>query len=223
MAETKVNPSVAENVSLENAQDFIEKNQKVIVGVASAVLVIFAAYVGFFHWYVPGQEAEAQGQMFKAVSYFENDNYEQALNGDGNFPGLLSIANKYKFTKAANLAHYYAGISYLNTGKFQEAIDQLKKFSSDDKVISTLALGAIGDAYFELNNASEGISYYKKAVANEPNEFTTPVYMLRLALAQETQGNKEEAVSTLQKLKEEYPNTQEGRNAEKHLARLGNI
>lgn len=223
MAETKVNPSVAENISLENAQDFIEKNQKIILVLASAVLVIFVAYVGFFHWYIPEQEAEAQSQMFKAVSYFENDNYEQALSGDGNFPGLLSIANKYKFTKAANLAHYYAGISYLNTGKFQEAIDHLKKFSSDDKVLSTLALGAIGDAYFELNNASKGISYYKKAVANEPNEFTTPVYMLRLALAQEAQGNKEEAVSTFQKLKEEYPNTQEGRNAEKHLARLGNI
>jgi tetratricopeptide (TPR) repeat protein len=221
MAETKVNPTTTSADTLENVQVAFEKNQKLIIGVASAVLVVFVAYVAFFHWYVPQQEVEAQKQLFKAVTYFENDNYEQALNGDGNFPGMLAISNKYKFTKAANLSHYYAGISYLNTGKFQEAIDQLKKFSSDDKVLGTLALGAIGDAYFELNNASEGISYYKKAVANQPNEFTTPVYLLRLALAQENAGDKDAAIKNLNLLKNEYPTTQEGRNAEKYLARLG--
>jgi tetratricopeptide (TPR) repeat protein len=212
---------IKETEVLESAQAFFEKNQKVVLGLASTILIVFVAYIAFFHWYVPKQEVEAQNQMFKAVSYFENDNYEQALNGDGNFPGLLAIGNKYKFTKAANLSHYYAGISYLNTGKFQEAIDQLKKFSSDDKVLSTIALGSIGDAYFELKNAAEGISYYKKAAANEPNEFTTPIYLLRLALAQQNNGDKEGAISSLNRLKEEFPLTQEGRNAEKYLARLG--
>jgi tetratricopeptide (TPR) repeat protein len=207
--------------SLEGLQAFFEKNQKVILGATVAIVSLVAGYIAFFHWYVPKQDAEAQTKMFKAVSYFENDNFEQALNGDGNFPGLIAIANKYKFTKSANLANYYIGLSYLNTGKYNEAIAALKKFDSDDAVVGTLALGAIGDAYFELNNAKEGLEYYKKAVANEPNEFTTPVYLLRLGIALESQNNKDEAIKYYTQLKDEYPLTQEGRNAEKYLARLG--
>jgi hypothetical protein len=35
---------------------------------------------------------------------------------------------------AGNLANYYAGMAYLNTGKYNEAIDYLNKFKSDDIV-----------------------------------------------------------------------------------------
>jgi len=211
----------AEGDFILKAEDYYNKNQKVVTGVFAAVLIAVAGYIAFFHWYVPKQEAEAQTQMFKAVSYFENDNFEMALNGDGNYPGFLDIAKKYSFTKSANLSHYYAGISYLNTGKYDEAIKELKKFDGDDKVLGTVALGAIGDAYFELNNASEGINYYKKACSNEPNEFTTPIYLLRTALALQQQGNKDEAATYLNRVKDEYPNSAEGKDAEKYLARLG--
>ncbi len=207
--------------ALTKLQHYYDENQKLISGAFIAILVVVAGYVGFFHWYIPGQEQEAQEKMFRAVSNFENDNYEAALNGDGSYPGVLDIAKKYKFTKAANLAHYYAGMSYLNTGQFQNAIDHLNKFSSKDKVAGTLALGAIGDAYMELGNTSEGISYYKKAANNQPNEFTTPVFLMRTALALEANGNKDEAAKFLQRLKDEYPKTPEAANADKYLARLG--
>jgi tetratricopeptide (TPR) repeat protein len=206
---------------LLTAQQYYEENQKIISGIVTAVLVLVAAYIGFFHWYVPNQEKEAQSQLFKAVSYFENEDYSSALNGDGNFPGFLDIIKKYKFTKAANLSYYYAGISYLNTGQYEEAIKNLKKFDSNDKILSTIALGAIGDAYFELNNPRQGIKYYKKACSNEPNEFTTPIYLLRTALALKTEGKTDEAATYLLRLKNEYPDTPEGKDAEKYLARIG--
>jgi hypothetical protein len=41
-------------------------------------------------------------------------------------------------------------MAYLNTGKYNEAIDYLNKFKSDD-ILSGLATGAIGDAYAEDN------------------------------------------------------------------------
>jgi tetratricopeptide (TPR) repeat protein len=217
----KQNEHNAEGDFLLAAQKYYDENQKIVSGAVTIVLVVIAAYIGFFHWYVPGQEKEAQEQMFKAVSYFENDDYNTALNGDGNFPGFLDIIKKYKFTKASNLSHYYAGMSYLNTGQYQDAIKHLKKFDGDDKIASTIALGAIGDAYFELNNTADGIKFYKKACENEPNEFTTPVYLLRTALALKSLGNNDEAVKYLSRLKSEYPNSPEGKDADKYLARLG--
>jgi tetratricopeptide (TPR) repeat protein len=203
------------------AQKYYENNDKIVNGVLGGILALIVGYIAFFYWYLPKQETEAQEQSYKAASYFENENYELALKGDGNFPGFLDIASKYRFTKSANLAHYYAGISYLNTGEYQAAIDQLKKFDSDDKVLSTIALGAIGDAYFELGNASDGINFYKKACNNEPNEFTTPIYLLRTALALQQQQKTDEAVEYLNRLKNDYPNSQEGKDAEKYLARMG--
>jgi pentatricopeptide repeat protein len=46
-------------------------------------------------------------------------------------------------------------MAYLNTGKYNEAIDYLNKFKSDDIVLSGLATGAIGDAYAEDNKPEE--------------------------------------------------------------------
>jgi hypothetical protein len=46
--------------------------------------------------------------------------------------------DEYSGTDAGNLANYYAGIAYLNTGKYTEAIDYLSKFKSDDIVLSAL-------------------------------------------------------------------------------------
>lgn len=220
MSVTKVQPQMKQD-TLQNAQDLFEKNQKFITAVSAILFVGLVALIGFYQWYLPEQEAEAQIKMFPAVSFFENDNYEVALNGDGNNVGLISIANNYSFTKAANLANYYIGLSYLNTGKFEEAITHLKKFDTDDAILGATALGAIGDAYFELGKNQEGISYYKKAVEKNKNEFTAPIYLLRIAMAYRVEKNNAEAAKYFKKLKAEYPNTTEGLNAEKYLARIG--
>lgn len=204
-----------------NIQQYYKENEKIISGVVTGILLLIAAYIAFFHWYLPRQEQEAQEQMFKAVFYFENDNYSTALDGDGNYPGLLEIIRKYPFTKAANLAHYYAGLSYLHTNKFEEAIKHLKKFGGNDKIFQSIAYGAIGDAYFELNKPEEGLKYYRKACNVSPNELTTPIYLLRTALALHQLGKTDEAIRNLEKLKSEYPHTTEGRDADKYLARMG--
>jgi hypothetical protein len=52
---------------------------------------------------------------------------------------VIKIADEYSGTDAGNLANYYAGMAYLNTGKYNEAIDYLNKFKSDDIVLSGLA------------------------------------------------------------------------------------
>jgi tetratricopeptide (TPR) repeat protein len=62
----------------------------------------------------------------------------------------------------------------LNTGKYNEAIDYLNKFKSDDIVLSGLATGAI-DAYAEDNKPEEALKNYVKAAGINKNDFTTPV------------------------------------------------
>lgn len=40
--------------------------------------------------------------------------------------GVLSVAKDYKGTKAATLAHLYAGVANYDLGKYQEALQELK-------------------------------------------------------------------------------------------------
>ena len=130
---------------------FIEKNQKIILIVVGILIVIVLGFFGFKKYYIEPQEKEAQSQLFMAEMYFDQDSLQLALNGDGNYFGFLEIIDQYGLTKSANLATYYAGITYLRLGEFDHAIEYLKKFDGDDDVAAPMAVGAIGDAYMELD------------------------------------------------------------------------
>ena len=127
--------------ALTRTEQYIEQNQKVIMMVVLAVVVLVGGYLGYKKLYLAPMEKEAQSQSFAAERYFENNQYEFALNGDGNYLGFLDIISSYGPTKTANLAHYYAGVSYLQLGDFHEAIDHLKKFRTRERVVSAVAYG----------------------------------------------------------------------------------
>lgn len=205
--------------AFNRAEQFIEDNQKVLTIIFGAVLVIVAGYFGFKKLYLQPKEKEAQSQLFVAENYFEKDSFNLALNGSGNYPGFLQIIEEYGITKSANLAHYYAGICYLRTGKFNEAIEQLKKFKSNDQLIAPIAVGAQGDAYAELNNIDEAILCYKKAATKSKNEFTSPIYLMKAALLLETKKEFKASLKLYEEIKESYPKSQEGRQIEKYITR----
>jgi hypothetical protein len=81
--------------------------------------------------------------------------YKLSLNGSEGKFGFIKIADEYSGTDAANLANY-AGMAYLNTAKYTEAIEYLSKFKSEDVVLGALARGAIGDAYAQNKTTRRG-------------------------------------------------------------------
>src|SRR5690606_36349496 len=122
-------------------------------------------------------------------------------------------------TQAGNLANYYLGISFLRMGEYQAAIDALEDFSSDDKIVSTIAIGAIGDAYMELGDVSQAAEYYEDAAYNNDNDFTSPVYLLKAARANEHAGDYNKALEYYNEIKKNYKSTPEGRDIDKYIAR----
>lgn len=201
------------------AEDFVNKNQVQLLGGVAVIVFIILGYFSYQRFYLGPMELEAQGQMFVAEQYFQKDSFEIALNGDATYLGFLDIIDEYGSTKSGNLAHYYAGISHLRLGQYEEAIAQLGKFSSDDVMLSAVALGATGDAYMELDDASQALSFYEKAADSNENEFTTPVYLMKAGLAAEKLGKFDKAVSLYASIRDNYPTSSEGRNADKYLAR----
>ncbi|OFX82286.1 MAG: hypothetical protein A2W99_09530 [Bacteroidetes bacterium GWF2_33_16] len=208
--------------SVENAlsktEHYIEENQKSLTIIILAIVIIIGGYLGYKRFVVVPQENEALAQMWMAEQYFARDSFNLALNGDGNYLGFLNIIDDYSITKSANLASYYAGISYLHMGQYEKAIEYLKKFESKDKMIAPIAYGAIGDANMELNNTKEALTFYKKAANDFTNNFTTPLYLLKVGFVYEQMGDFEEAIKVYQRIQSEFPNSTEGRQIEKYIA-----
>ena len=208
--------------ALTKTEQFIEDNQNVIVKVVVAIVVIIALVFGYNNFYIKPLENEAQTEMYIAENYFQKDSFNLALNGDGQYLGFIDIADEYSLTKAGALANYYAGLSYLHLGNFEEAIDYLKDFSSSDEILSTLALGCIGDAYLELDDSNQALSYYNKAINNSANKFTTPRYMLKKAFILEDNNNFNDALEIYNKIKMDYPDSREGNGIDKYISRSSN-
>jgi tetratricopeptide (TPR) repeat protein len=130
--------------------------------------------------------------------------YNLVLKGSEGKFGAIKIAEEYSGTDAGNLANYYAGIAYLNTGKYAEAVTSLEKFSSDDIMLSTLAKGAIGDAYAQQNRSKEALDFYLKAADASKNDFTRPIYLLKAGKTALALGNKVDALKYFTDIKDNY-------------------
>jgi tetratricopeptide (TPR) repeat protein len=221
--------------SLEGIQLFYEKNKKMITYVGGGLVVLIAAVLCYKLMYLPEKENEASNEIFWAQNYFEVDSFNIALKGgvtvmspDGQkqIMGFEQIADEYSMTKSGSLANYCAGICYLRTGKFEQAIEFLQKYSGDDEMIAPIAVGAIGDANMELNKVDEAIKFYLKAAEKSNNNFTTPFYLKKAGFAYEQKSNFSEALALYVRIQKEYGKSNEGKEIERDIAKvkaLGNL
>jgi len=209
-----------ENVehALSSTEQFIEDNQKTLSIIALALILIVGGYWGVKKMYFQPLEQEALNNIFTAQSYFERDSFKLALNGDGNSLGFLDVIDEYGSTRPGELAQYYAGICYLHLGDYDQAIEYLSDFSSDDELLNATTQGAIGDANLELGNKEDAISFYKKA-ADLDNEITAPTYLMKLGLLYEEMNNKSKALEAYNKIRKNYKSSPEARSIDKYITR----
>ncbi|WP_062060816.1 tetratricopeptide repeat protein [Aquimarina longa] len=210
-------------------EEWVAANQKYILGAVAMIAVVVLGYLGFQKFIQEPKEQEAANEMFTAQQYFDNavngnsvvkdSLYTLALNGGEGKYGFLEIIENYGGTNAANLANYYAGFSYLNMNKYQEAIDYLDKFKGNDDILNPLALGGIGDAFSQLDQTEEALGYYEKAAKAKVNDFTTPKFLLKAAITAISINKPTVAVPYLERIKNEFPKSVEANQVDVHLGK----
>lgn len=205
--------------ALSKTEQFIEDNQKTILSAIGIIVLVILIYFGFQRFYIDPKEKRAQEAIFMAEKYFETDSLNIALNGDGINPGFLDVIDDYKFTKTAKLAHYYAGIVYMNKGNYDDAIDHLKDFDASDRLVAPMALGALGDCYMELNKPEKAAGYYLDAAETGNNEFSSPLFLMKAGWTYEIMGDYKNAIKVYKEIKEKYPTSNEGREMDKYIAK----
>ena len=205
--------------ALTRTEQFIEDNSKIISYVVLGAILIVLLYLGFNRLYLKPLEEEASGQMFMAEKFFERDSFNLALNGYGTYPGFLQINEDYGMTKAANLSNYYAGICYLQLGDYENAIDYLEDFDTEDLLIGSAKYSSLGDAYVELGDYDRAVKSFKKGIDDYTNDFSTPILLKKAGLSYEEAGEYENAIEVYEQIKTEFPDATEARDIDKYIAR----
>ena len=205
--------------SASKTEAWVQKNQNYILGVIGAVAVGVLAFLAYHQFIQKPKEASAANELYYPQQYFDqalasetakDSLFTLALNGAEGKYGFLDIIEEYSGTKAANLAEYSAGMTYLNLQQYGEAVSHLENFSSDDAIMGAMAKGGIGDAFAQLNQPEDALDYYEKAIAHSDNEFTTPRFLYKAGVIAMEMNQKEKALGYFERIKEEYPKSPEG-------------
>jgi tetratricopeptide (TPR) repeat protein len=231
MANKKQQVVLEQNETVSKSEAFILKNKKNIIIAVVAILAIIAG-IFLYKGYVSGpREDKASTALGRGQEYFNADQYDKALNGDGaSYAGFLKIASDYSSTDAGNLANLYAGLCYANLGKWEEAVKYLDQYSpADDAMVSPAAVAALGNAYAHVNQLDKAISALKKAAdmadkqcVDGVNNSIAPTFRMQAAQLVESQGNKEEALKMYQDIKKKYINSAlvQSQEIDKYIQRL---
>ena len=222
MIENKHLPETEVDDIVIKARSFWEHNSKKILIITGALLLLVAGIIAYRNFVSEPNERKAAEAMFRAQDYFNRDSVRLALNGDNINPGFLKVISRFGGTNAANLAHFYAGSCYIKLGDFNNAIKQLKDFSTDSKQISARAMCLLGDAYSELGKKEEAAGQYSKAgKLFEKDDFNSPEYLFRAGYLYESIGRNKDAIEMYRLIKDKYAKSQRGFDIDKYLARLG--
>ncbi len=206
--------------SISKMERFFEENRQAITILAVAIFAVVGGYISYLKFYQEPLETEAQNAIFRAQQLFEADSLNEAVSGGKNYMGFLDVAAEYGSTKVGNLANYYAGISYLRLGQFENAIKLLDEFHTNDPILGVIATGSIGDAFLELGQSEEAMEYYQKAVKVSDNNYVVPFYLLKAGLLAEQLGNSDEAKEYYERIKSEYPDSRQATDIDRYIGRV---
>ena len=204
--------------ALTQSEAFLVKYKNAIIGGVVAVIIIVAGFIMYKNLYAEPREEKAQAALFKGQEYFEQDAYEQALNGDSiGYTGFLKVADDYSGTKAANLAKAYAGICYAQLGKYEEAVKMLDSFNGKDQMVAPAILGAAGNCYAQLGQLDKAASTLLSAADKADNNTLSPIFLIQAGEILVKQGKYDDAVNAYTKIKDKYFQSYQAMDIDKYI------
>lgn len=214
--------------SASKTEEFISKYQKQIFGAIIVVIVVVLGSLAYQKFIVEPTETEAANELNQAQIYFKNaleasgkeakdSLYSLSLEGGNGKFGFVDIASQYGGTKSGNLANYYAGMANFRLSNYQEAINYLDDFDSEDELLMPIALGTIADAFQQIGQPEQALKYYEQAAQIRNNSFTAPKYLLKAAITAIELNNASVALNHLNTLKDEYADSNEAKEADVYL------
>ena len=202
---------------------WFERNGKYVAAVAAVGILIALGIFLYQRLVKEPQRIRAATEMWRAEQLFEQDSFQVALQGRaGSVTGFLEIIDKYGSTPSGNLAHYYAGVSYLHLDQYPAAISLLDDFDAEGTLLPAAKAGALGDAHAQNGNMDAAEQYYREALDEAgDNGVLAPYYLKKLGMLHERNGDKASAKTLYERIRTEFPTSSEANDIAKYIARTG--
>jgi tetratricopeptide (TPR) repeat protein len=200
---------------------FFNQYDKIIYGVTIGLLVVVCGLLALNKFYLTPKAEKASALMTIPIDYMlraDSLSLIQALEGDDENEGFLSIASSFSLTSTANTAKYFAGLCYLKLGEKEDALHYLLKFKHKDDIYWYAAQGMISDLYDDQGETAKAIKHCKKA-AESKDPYFAPVSLFKLGQLYEREENWGKAVAAYQAIKDRFYAEYQKMNIDKFLER----
>ena len=211
-------PEINMGEALSKTEKFFETYKKPMLYGIAAVIIVAAAIFAYYQFIHLPKQQEAINQTFAAEQFFRGNEFEKALEGDGNALGFKQIIEEYG-NNAGEAVYFYAGVCELQLGNYNEAMKYLKQYNGTDPIIAARAIACIGDAYAGLNDYKNAAAEFVKAAKYADNLFAAS-YLLKAGLMYEELGDNAKALNMYEEIKIKYPQSAEGYDINKYITRL---
>lgn len=193
-----------------NTERFLEKYSKPL-GIAFGVVVLgVLGFFGYQQFVVAPKNEEAVKTYLAAQKNLTEGKEKEALGGaSAANPGYLGTFKEYSSTKVGKLSAYNAGLLKFKEGKFQEALDLLDQFSSDNKTLVAMKFGAMADANSGLNKNDEALALLDKAATASDDPYTSYYFTRKagiLALGMKKEVEAKKYFATIDEKYQDYDN-----------------
>lgn len=209
--ENNIEEKRTDNISfISKSEQFIENNQKIILGVVVAILVVVIAIFGVKKFIIEPRNQKANEAIFVAEQYLAQGDFKSALYGDSTNTdrfgvGFLQVIDKYGSTKAGKHAKYEAAICFLRLGQYQDALKYAGKYNGKDQLTPVINEMIKGDAEVEQGNNDAAIKHYTKAAKMDDNPITAPFALFKAGVVYLMLEQNAKAEECFQSVKDNYP------------------
>jgi len=151
--------------TVELITNYIAENQKrfysIVTAIVLAVIIAFGIYMYWDHYQTSARAIYAKVQKDVTPGMESPENTAMKIKS------YQELIQKYPHSWSARMAHYHLGNIYYNSGEFDKAISDYKKFVasriSNSSGIKFLALTSIGYCYEAKQDFKSALDYFEKA------------------------------------------------------------
>jgi tetratricopeptide (TPR) repeat protein len=213
LREDKVVTAYARTITLA------DKYKGALIAAGVGIVVIFFGVIGYT-FYLSGQSDAADEALGAVLPLYEAGQYQEALDGTPEVPGLLEIADEYGATDAGNLAQFYAASALFQLGRYEEAAEYFATYDGDDDLLGASAVAGQAAVAEQQGEHAEAGRLYLDAARTYESAATAPSYYLDAARNFEAAGDIDAARAAYQEIEEAYPDAPEAANVPIYTARL---
>ncbi len=215
------------NDQLTGVEQKLEKNKKLVFGIAGGLVAAALIVWGVFAFYINPQHEKASAQNNKGTM-------QAMLMGNDTLAlkEFEAVAKNYSNAEG-NLAHLYAASILYKMGTedtvaakskecYEKALAHLEKYNPKGNIVGPASQNLKASCYINLGKYNEAISSLDEAIKiSKDNRDYAPVFMFKKAQLLESDKLKktDEAIKVYEDILTNYPQIAEQMEVEKYLER----